>query len=260
MRNHRTGPCPARHHTTPVAYSRERCTCPAAREAYRLYRKRLRENRQLPALVPAVGTARRLQALVAFGYTWLALENRLGLSRRSLRCIAVGTNSRVLRSTAENIALLFEELSATPGPSSYARKIAARHGWVPPLAWDSIDDPGELPNVQGFDEHAITAALAGEKRRLGAAEKAEVVRRAVDAGMPVARAAALAGMTGYGAQQILEGRTPSSYLAGREVIEAELLQKSGEANYRIAQRLGVHHQTVGRARDRLIERGLLLAA
>jgi hypothetical protein len=152
--------CPAPRHGTALAYQVDRCRCPEAREAQRLYRKRCRTGRQPAGRVDATGTARRLQALAAIGWPATELASRLGYTPRQARTRIADLRhptGRAYRTTAEAVARLYNELSGTPGPSSSARIRAHRAGWAPPLLWDgiNIDDPAARPAV---DEPAPTPA------------------------------------------------------------------------------------------------------
>ena len=104
-----------------------------------------------PALgcrVPVLGTARRLQALVAIGYTQSDLAARLGVTpANSTELFRAGRS--VLASTAARAAALFDELAMTPGPSRTARNRARKLGWAPPPAWDddTIDNPAAQPDL-----------------------------------------------------------------------------------------------------------------
>lgn len=95
--------------------------------------------------VPGIGTARRLRALVAIGYTQSYLADRIGWRETNLPTLL--DDSPVSAATARKVAALFNELQMTPGPSDRSRRRAQRHGWAPPLAWDedSIDDPAAQP-------------------------------------------------------------------------------------------------------------------
>lgn len=98
-------------------------------------------------LVAAVGTARRLRALVAIGWPQNALCRRLGiLPTNGTRLFR--PDGLVKARTARDVAALFDALQLTPGPSVAARRRAARLDWAPPLAWDedSIDDPTAQPD------------------------------------------------------------------------------------------------------------------
>lgn len=92
----------------------------------------------------ATGTARRIRALLAIGWTHEHLHAATGIAtRRHVK----GDKGRVTRRTHEAIAGLYDRLSMTPGPSEQNRARARRLGWVPPLAWDDelIDDPTARP-------------------------------------------------------------------------------------------------------------------
>lgn len=86
--------------------------------------------------VDAVGTIRRLQALVAFGYPRAALAARLGITGSNATGLFKAETGRVLADTARRVAVLFDELQFTPGPSSRARNEGRRKGWLLPFEWD----------------------------------------------------------------------------------------------------------------------------
>jgi len=101
-----------------------------------------------PAVVSSIGASRRLQGLVAIGYTQTELAERLGMGVGNLSPIVTGKRQRVHRKTSDAIRELFKELWRVPkeGPSAdRARMLARSHGWVSGLAWDDIDDPDEKP-------------------------------------------------------------------------------------------------------------------
>lgn len=93
------------------------------------------------------GTTRRLRALVAIGWTQTELASRIGWDVTNLNSIVMARRQCVRIDTARLVAAVYDELSMTPGPSSRARSLAARRGWLPPLAWDddTIDDPAFEP-------------------------------------------------------------------------------------------------------------------
>lgn len=98
-------------------------------------------------LVDATGTRRRVQALVALGYSLSAQCAVLG--RTVNNYYKVTRKPKVFAETARAVRDLYRELEMTPAPPSHgavlARRHAARNGWLPPLAWDDIDDPREKP-------------------------------------------------------------------------------------------------------------------
>ncbi len=172
--------CAAPRHGTKTAYMWGRCRCPEAREAYRVYRKRRREGRAQPEMVDSTGTARRVRALVALGYTWTDLSRHLGVDPSTIRWLGARPRPTVRLRTAAAVTALYDELSTTPGGKAYAYTIARKNGWPPPLAWDddTIDDPqaqrwagvpeGTAPVV---DEVAIRRALNGDRIKLTRLEK-----------------------------------------------------------------------------------------
>lgn len=95
----------------------------------------------------ALGARRRLQALVALGWTQTEIATRIGWTTANLNRITLGHVAQVTRATHTLIDELYEQLSMRPGPSTRAQGVARRRGWVPPLAWDDIDDPLEQPAV-----------------------------------------------------------------------------------------------------------------
>jgi transcriptional regulator with XRE-family HTH domain len=104
--------------------------------------------------VDATGARRRLQALVAIGWSQSKLGARLGISPPNMTTTM--RSGRMLVSTVRAIHRLYEELWNTSPPeeshrdkiaASRSRRYAREHGWVPPMAWDddTIDDPAAVP-------------------------------------------------------------------------------------------------------------------
>lgn len=91
-------------------------------------------------------TRRKMRALQAIGYTLTEMGRRIGRHQQSLSDTLHG-DAPVHRTTARLIDELYTELHMTPavGPvAERTRKMAARLGYAPPLAWDDIDND-ELP-------------------------------------------------------------------------------------------------------------------
>lgn len=136
--------------------------CESCRVAARRRRKhnRLRALAGEPATVPKLGTRRRVQALMAIGWTYHQIAQEAGVSHSTLRDLNRGR--RVYRAVAIAIAGTYDRLSdtpATPGRNAtYVITIAQRNGWPPPAAWFDIDDPNEQPDY-------------GDDTRMSAAEK-----------------------------------------------------------------------------------------
>jgi hypothetical protein len=105
--------------------------------------------RPKPARVPSLGAARRLQALVAIGYSTGAIGRRLGVTYSRVGQIIHQRTTEIFRESHEQIAALYEELSMVPPPRVTSRDrqryrralaVAQQNGYLPPLAWDDIDN------------------------------------------------------------------------------------------------------------------------
>ncbi len=139
------------------------------------------DQRAAGALVDSTGTRRRLQALVAVGWSQAKLARQLGVEGANLgRTMASPT---VRSSTAVAVADLYDQIwnqlppTATTADKvaySRARRQAATRGWLPPLAWDDedLDDPtgrpAAAPAFEGdLDEVLIARIEAGHAPRVG---------------------------------------------------------------------------------------------
>ncbi|HEY3559629.1 MAG TPA: hypothetical protein VGL05_19305 [Kribbella sp.] len=150
------------------------------------------------AYVSAVGSRRRVQALVAVGYGLERIEPYLsGYGRTNLRMLANGDRGWITSDVAQRIKAAYEELSmrqpAAPTRQHQAgitksRNRARALGWVSPLAWDddTIDDPNARPvgvitaawDPAGCDDARIERRINGDRTiRLHRGESVEVVRR-----------------------------------------------------------------------------------
>lgn len=121
--------------------------------------------------VPAFGTARRLQALARLGWSLAALARRLDTTERSVHRLRTEGSSQVTARTARKVRDLYDALSMTTGPSAVAAREATARGWLPPLAWDDIDErDGQMPlderdETELPDEAAVYLAMHGQLRR-----------------------------------------------------------------------------------------------
>lgn len=111
------------------------------------------------------GCARRVQALVALGWTYLDMQRISGIEDAELRRFALGERSYVFTTTVAKVDAAYRQLCMVLPPENTpaerqartkARRMAARNGWVPPLAWDDIDDPDESPS--GATSHRLHVA------------------------------------------------------------------------------------------------------
>lgn len=141
-----------------------------------------------PRLVPAIGPARRLQALVRLGYSLAQLGARLHVTREQARRYAVAYHPHIFSTTAARIEELWIELSETDPPTSgradRIRREAAAKDWQPVEAWDTtdIDDPRAKPyERRPIDVRREEAARHREEvaRRTRARQSAETIAEAV---------------------------------------------------------------------------------
>lgn len=111
-------------------------------------------NLAAATLVDAAGTHRRLQALVAIGWSQAKLGARLGVSAANFS--AMMRRGQVTAGTARAAAGLYDQLWNRQPPeggrweaiaASRARRCARERGWVPPMAWDDdlLDEPDGRP-------------------------------------------------------------------------------------------------------------------
>jgi AraC-like DNA-binding protein len=151
--------------------------------------------------VDSTGTRRRLQALVAVGWAQAWLARELHRSPANLRRSM--TSESVTARTARLVNAMYERLWDAPPPrqtiaqrnaSDAARAHATQHRWLPPLAWDDIDEDPDPDTIQrdtsgadsDLDEIAIERAITGDTRvRLTHAEQIEVVRRMSERGRSI---------------------------------------------------------------------------
>lgn len=109
------------------------------------------------ARVPNVGTKRRLQALMANGWSQTALANAIGMEVRNFNHLLHGKRA-VTAKTARAVKDLYDDLwNATPptptrwhaGAVTRSIRYAVLNGWPKPMAWDddTIDDPTATPDT-----------------------------------------------------------------------------------------------------------------
>lgn len=101
--------------------------------------------------VTPLGVQRRLQALLALGYSGAVLSKEVGVSVDAMRGLLRSPEPRKYHPHRVTAAVLdlYERLQLAPMPTgasaTAARNKAARMGFAPPMAWDDIDDPHENP-------------------------------------------------------------------------------------------------------------------
>lgn len=123
-------------------------------------------------VIDASGTRRRIQALVAIGWSQAKLAERLGWTPANFSALLRG--ERTVAATARKVSELYDALWNQAPPEDHHRdKIAASRarnhadasGWLPPQAWD--DDLLDVP------ESALEAELA---RRVEAMDEDDLRR------------------------------------------------------------------------------------
>lgn len=118
--------------------------------------------------VPAWRIARRLQALMAAGWEQRHIAAESGVTRETIRNITLGLYDSCYPKVAQPIFQFYAEHEADPvQPPS---RLASQHGWLPPAAWDDIDDHDEMP-AEFMGRHPVTPAdrdaLTAMHTRLG---------------------------------------------------------------------------------------------
>lgn len=159
-----------------------------------------------PRLIPSTGTRRRIQALVALGHSFSRIADALGdVTPGAAWALAHRMGPVCRATTAAKVASLYEAWSMALPPdatgndrkaAAYARTIATKHGWLPPLAWDDIDRDPEPP-AAGDEDYVdwvvVERILLGEALPATNAERRAVVARWPDTGRPYADLARLTG-------------------------------------------------------------------
>lgn len=164
----------------------DRCRQAATRWHKELVLDHIRGHRRL---VDATGTRRRIQALIALGYSGEMIAQARGSGDwdeiRQFR-----TRPRVKATTAAEIADVYARLSATTpvGTTHRERQIISRtqnwarkNGWLPPIWWDDIDNPDETPSMHETsapDPVVVDRILAGDWHlKANRSERLEVLAR-----------------------------------------------------------------------------------
>lgn len=174
-------------------YTSHSCRCGDCRAYSREHRYWLfhlhRAGKMSPgAALDARGVRRRLEALMAIGWSLPLVADRVGVHRSLvLRWIEAPV---VEAKTIRRVAAVYEELrnlqppTDTPvrlGIANRTRRIAAERGYVPPIWWDDIDEDDDPPAPDtelDIDVVAIELAVTGAARiKLTTAERHEAVRQ-----------------------------------------------------------------------------------
>lgn len=131
-------------HGTLTAYQKG-CKCDECRHNKMVQHKLYKMGRR-PKLVNAIPTHRRIRALLALGYAYKEISAAVGQSGSWTH--ATLQADRVTSVTAARVDAVYQRWQGTvpDGPlRERSRRYAMRNGFVPPLAWDDIDDLTERP-------------------------------------------------------------------------------------------------------------------
>lgn len=160
------------------------------------------------ATIDATGTARRIQALAAVGWSLSDTAAALGITRANFTAIAWGRR-KITVATARAVRDLYEQRWNQPPPQhtrrdrnaySRARHLAEANKWLKPLELDDdrIDDPTWVPDPP--------ARLPGRGRRTDRLLHHEDVEWLHDCGLDLAAIAARLGVQPSSLQTLLERR------------------------------------------------------
>lgn len=159
------------------------------------------------AKVSSRGMRRRIQALGTLGWAQTRLARRLGVTQSRMARILT-TDGEIPVKLHVAAAVLFEQLwnVRPPQETRYDRAVytgaidyAQRHGWLPAMAWDDIDNDDE-PAVTDYvvvvvDDVAVDLALRGERVRMTREERHLAIHRARALGYSLEETAQLLGVT-----------------------------------------------------------------
>lgn len=144
----------ARHGTTRGFHAGCRCApCRRARSRYEKESRLIRIQGGRRS-VPAIGAQRRIQGLMRLGWSSTDIAKAAGWSNRNyvLRVIngqkgkpttwLEARTDNTIREVFERMAMKLPEMTPI---RARTRSLAAKKGYLPPLAWDDIDNPNERP-------------------------------------------------------------------------------------------------------------------
>jgi lambda repressor-like predicted transcriptional regulator len=148
--------------------------------------------------LPRWAAQRRIQALMALGHSHERITEFLRPGLRSHNVLGPNpvTAPYLRANTWRDVDRVYSQLMMTPGPSLIARTRAVAKGFMPPLAWEDIDDPHEKPTLktdhpETIDSIAIERTLNGDWARLTNPEINEALRLGASRGLDCGEMAVL---------------------------------------------------------------------
>lgn len=119
-------------------------------------------EKRMAAIVPAIGTQRRIQALAAMGWPQEMAAERAGLGARYMNQVL--KQQRVLGRTANAIARLYDEVSGSKAERFGVRTVSAKRAraratanrWAPPAYWAKF--PGAIEDPHFTSLYKVTQA------------------------------------------------------------------------------------------------------
>lgn len=101
--------------------------------------------------VSAIGSTRRVRALVALGHPLLVVAKSAGMELSTASYLLNGRADTIHYELAQRVSKAYRALCGKQGNLTRSLRRAEREGWAPPAAWDDevIDDPAAAPEWTG---------------------------------------------------------------------------------------------------------------
>lgn len=146
-------------------------------------------------IVTPFGLGRRIRALAALGWPVSYLARETGLDKEPLRRLRDGIPQQYVQAHVRDAILAAydrlqmrgPEIHTTPDRRAVSRALntARKNRWAPPLAWDNIDDPYEVPDAtyaptKRADLDEFTHLIRGGESITRAAARLGVTVAAID--------------------------------------------------------------------------------
>lgn len=155
-------------------------------------------------LVDAARTWQLIHGLIAAGYPRAWIAGQLGQTGGGLQL----GDRQVHHETAVAVEQLADKHAHLPGPSTRARREAARNGWTVAALWEALD--GTANDEEPADWVTVERVVAGDRpdHRLRPATRAAVIDEFVDRGLTVTEIGRRLGTSGSDIKRNLARRQP----------------------------------------------------